>query len=180
MNRSKLACSPPNPQWSPPMTSLFPHCTVVLALATVFATWISGRCFAQDITHVADREAARRQAALPQGAAALARGKAAMTARNFAVAHEEFRLAVSLLPDAVIGGKAHDEAVSGFCASGIKLAEQRIAEAKFAEAEAICREMLGDRYDPSFRPAAELLARLHSLATSIERWGQSFSRRWRK
>jgi general secretion pathway protein D len=142
------------------MTSPSPRCTVVLALATVFATWIGGKCFAQNVKHVADREAARRQAALPQGDAALARGKAAMAARNFAVAHEEFRLAVSLLPDAVIGGKAHDEAVSGFCASGIKLAEQRIAEAKFAEAEAICREMLGDRYDPSFRPAAELLARL--------------------
>ena len=76
------------------------------------------------------------------------------------MAHEEFRVAVSLLPDAVVGGKAHDEAVSGFCASGIKLAEQRIAEGKYAEAEAICREMLGDRYDPNFRPAAELLAHL--------------------
>ena len=83
-----------------------------------------------------------------------------MAERNFVVAHEEFRVAVSLLPDAVVGGKAHDEAVSGFCASGIKLAEQRIAEGKYAEAEAICREMLGNRYDPNFRPAAELLAHL--------------------
>jgi hypothetical protein len=31
-----------------------------------------------------------------------------MADRNFVVAHEEFRVAVSLLPDAVIGGKAHD------------------------------------------------------------------------
>ena len=142
------------------MTNPSPRCTVFLALAAVFATWICEKCFAQNINHVADREAARRQAALPQGDAALARGKAAMAAGNFAVAHEEFRVAVSLLPDAVVGGKAHDEAVSGFCASGIKLAEQRIAEGKYAEAEAICREMLGDRYDPNFRPAAELLAHL--------------------
>jgi general secretion pathway protein D len=142
------------------MTNPSSRCIVFLALATVFATWICEKCFAQNVNHVADREAARRQAALPQGDAALARGKAAMAAGNFAVAHEEFRVAVSLLPDAVVGGKAHDEAVSGFCASGIKLAEQRIAEGKYAEAEAICREMLGDRYDPNFRPAAELLARL--------------------
>ena len=142
------------------MTNPSPRCTVFLALATVFATWICEKCFAQNINHVADREAARRQAALPQGDAALARGKAAMAERNFVVAHEEFRVAVSLLPDAVVGGKAHDEAVSGFCASGIKLAEQRIAEGKYAEAEAICREMLGNRYDPNFRPAAELLAHL--------------------
>ncbi|HEX7517392.1 MAG TPA: Amuc_1098 family type IV pilus outer membrane protein [Chthoniobacterales bacterium] len=142
------------------MTNPSPRSTVFLALAIVFATWISERCFAQNIKHVADREAARRQAALPQGDAALARGKAAMAAGNFPAAHEEFRVAVSLLPDAVAGGKAQDEAVSGFCASGMKLAEERIAEAKYAEAEAICREMLGNRYNPNFRPAAELLAHL--------------------
>jgi general secretion pathway protein D len=142
------------------MTNPSCHCTVVPALATVFATWISGDCFAQNTEYVADREAARRQAALPHGDAALARGKAAMAAGNFAAAHKEFRTAVSLLPDAVVSEKAHDEAVSGFCASGIKLAEQRIAEGKYAEAEAVCREMLNDRYDPNCRRAAELLAHL--------------------
>jgi general secretion pathway protein D len=83
-----------------------------------------------------------------------------MSEGNFVVAHEEFRLAVGFLPDAVVGGKGHDEAVSGFCASGIKLAELRITDAKYAEAEAICREMLSNRYDPNCRSAAELLARL--------------------
>src|SRR5450432_173532 len=119
------------------MTKPSLRCTVVFALATVFATWMSQKCFAQNIKHVAEREAARRQAALPRGDAAFTRGKAAMAERNFAVAHEEFRAAVSLLPDAVVGGKAHDEAVNGFCISGIKLAERRIAEGKYAEAEAI-------------------------------------------
>jgi general secretion pathway protein D len=142
------------------MTNPSCHCTVVPALATVFATWISGDCFAQNTKYVADREAARRQAALPHGDAALARGKAAIAAGNFAAAHEEFRTAVSLLPDALVSEKAHEEAVSGFCASGIKLAEQRIAEGKYAEAEAVCREMLNERYDPNCRQAAELLTHL--------------------
>ena len=142
------------------MTNPSLRSAVILAFATVFTTWNCERCFAQNINRVADREAARRQAAFPKGEAALARGKAAMAAKNYGAAHEEFRAAVSLLPDAVVGGKAHDAAVSGFCVSGIKLAEQRIAEGQFAEAEAICREMLGDRYDPNFRPAAELLAHL--------------------
>src|ERR1700694_2845939 len=107
------------------MTNPSSRCTVFLALATVLATWIGEKCFAQNINYVADREVARRQAALPQGDAALARGKAAMAEGKFVVGHEEFRAAVSLLSDAVVGGKAHDEAVSGFCASGINLAEQR-------------------------------------------------------
>lgn len=116
--------------------------------------------FAQNVDSVAQREASRRQAALPQGEEALGRGQAAMAGKNYSVAHEEFRLAVNYLPDAVVSGRAHDEAVSGFCASGIKLAEQKIAEGKYAEAEGICRELLSDRYDPNCRPAAEMLAQL--------------------
>jgi general secretion pathway protein D len=142
------------------MTNPSLRSTVIFALVTVFATWPGENCLAQSINHVANREAARRQAALPQGEAALARGKVALASGNFAVAHEEFRSAASLLPDAVVGGKGHDEAVSGFCASGIKLAEQRVAEGKSMEAEAICREMLSERYDPNCRPAAALLAHL--------------------
>ena len=117
---------------------------------------------AQSINHVARREAARRQAALPRGEEALARARLAMVEKNYPVAYEEFRVALTCLPDAVISEKSHDEAVSGFCASGLRLAEQRIAKAKYAEAEAICREILSNRYDPNCRPAAEMLARLQA------------------
>ncbi len=84
-----------------------------------------------------------------------------MQAKNYTVAHEEFRTAVSYLPDAVVSGKAHDQAVEGFCKSGVTLAEARIAQTDYAGAEAILREVLSDRYDPNCRPAAELLAHLH-------------------
>ena len=59
--------------------------------------------------------------------------------------------------------------------SGIRLAEQRIAEGKYAEAEAICREILGDRYDPNFRPAAQLLARLQQPGYFNRTQGQGSS-----
>src|SRR6266446_2828016 len=119
-----------------------------------------GTSSAQNAEKIAQRELERRQAALPRGEEALVRGKSALRAKNFTLAHEEFRTAVSLLPDAVTSGKAHDEAVDGFCKSGVKLAEQRMAEAKYADAEFILRECLDDRYDPNCRPAAELLAHL--------------------
>src|ERR1700731_1434515 len=116
--------------------------TLLLALALVLQTWIAAKISAQNVDYVAQREASRRQAALPRGQEALGRAKAAMADKNYAVAHEEFRAALRFLPDAVVSATAHDEAVSGFCASGIKLAEQGIAAGKFAEAEALCREML--------------------------------------
>ena len=131
-----------------------------ISLAAAVAPLICASALAQSSTTVAEREAARRQAALPRGEEALGRAQAAMASKNYAVAHEEFRAALAYLPDAVVSEKSHDAAVSGFCASGLKLAELKIAEGKYAEAEAICREMLSDRYDPNCRPAAEMLAHL--------------------
>src|SRR6266404_1688936 len=96
---------------------------------------------AQAVEDISQREVHRRQTALPQGEAALARGDAAMRAKNFALAYEEFKTAVTYLPDAVVSGKAHDKAIKGFCESGVALAEQRIAENRFAEAEAILSEI---------------------------------------
>ncbi|MFL6541800.1 MAG: type II and III secretion system protein, partial [Chthoniobacterales bacterium] len=110
----------------------------------------------------AQREVARREAALPQGNEALVRAKAAMAERNYTVAFEEYRTAVAYLPDAVVSGGAHDEAVGGFCKAGVKLAEAKIAAGKYGDAEAICREILSDRYDSNCRAAQELLAHLET------------------
>ena len=127
----------------------------LLGLATVCVS-----SFAQTPDNVAEREVQRRQAGISQGEAALARGKAAIKAKDYGAAHEEFRTAVRYLPDAVVSGKAHDEAVEGFCKSGVVLAEARIAEGRYADAEAILSEILSDRYDSKCRPAQELYAHL--------------------
>src|ERR1700730_8486654 len=115
---------------------------------------------AQNVERIEKREVVRRQSALPQGAAAVARGQAAMAEKNYVVAHEEFRAAVNLAPDAVVSEKVHNEAVEGFCESGIKLAEQKIAEGKYAEAEGILGELLSERYNPECKKAAELYSHL--------------------
>ncbi len=131
---------------------------VICCACCFFLVRASG--FAQTPENIAEREVARRQAAIPQGEAALARGKAAMKAKDYALAHEEFRKAVAYLPDALVSGKAHDEAVEGFCKSGVVLAEARIAEGRYTDAEAILSEILSERYDPHCRQAQELYARL--------------------
>src|SRR3977135_602358 len=143
-------------------------------LAVALAPMLCTAALAQNTNTVAAREAARRQAALPRRAGALGRAKAAMAEGNYTVAHEEFRAALTFLPDAVISEKSHDEAVAGFCASGMKLAEQKVAEGKYGEAEAICREILSNRYDPNCRPAAEMLARLQAPGTVNRTMGPKF------
>ena len=134
-----------------------------LQFAGLFVTFQLIFCFAvaaQNVERIARREVERRQAALPRGAEALARAKSAMQKKSFALAHDEFRTALDFLSDAVTSAKAHDEAVIGFCESGVKVAEEEIAEGKFGEAEATVREILDERYDPNCRTAAELLAHL--------------------
>ncbi len=115
--------------------------------------------FAQNADNIADREVQRRQAAIPAGEAALARGKTAMSSKNYTVAYQEFKTAVGYLPDAVVSGRAHDEAADGVCKSGTVLAEARIAQGDYAGAEAILNEIL-TRYDPNCRKAQELLAHM--------------------
>src|SRR5437016_13802225 len=130
--------------------------------------------FAQTPDSVAEREVHRRQTGISQGEAALARGQAAMKAKDYAAAHEEFRTAVTYLPDAVVSGKAHDEAVEGFCKSGVILAEARIAQADYAGAEAILNEILSDRYDSNCRPARELLTHLRQPGYFNKTMGPKF------
>ena len=150
------------------------HSLLLPGLIALAQSLICLSSFGQNFQGVADREIQRRQSAIPQGEAALARGKAAMEAKNFTLAHEEFRTAVAYLPDAVVSGKAHDKAVEGFCKSGVTLAEQRIAEGKYAEAEAILGEILSDRYDPNCRLAAQLLAHLHQPGYFNKTMGPKF------
>src|SRR6266404_7282031 len=98
---------------------------IVAGFALSILTWTG---FPQNVGRIAEREVQRRQVALSRGQEALVLARAAMAERNFSAAHDAFRKAVGLLPDGVISGSAHNEAMSGFCESGVRLAEQRIAE----------------------------------------------------
>src|ERR1041385_2837689 len=131
---------------------------LALFLITILALLPSVR--AQNVRNIAEHEVAKRQAAVTQGQAALARGQLAMQAKDFQKDHDEYRAAVTFLPDALTTANQHDEAVRGFCESGVKLAEQRIAEGKYGEAEQIVREIVSDRYNPNCREAVGLPAHL--------------------
>src|SRR6266404_4992 len=136
------------------------------ATAVAAALWValfalSTAALAQTPDNIAEREMQRRQAAIPEGEAALARGKSALKTRNYTVAYQEFKTAIGSLPDAVVSGKAHDEAAEGVCKSGTVLAEARIAEGDYPGAEAILNEILS-HYDPNCRKAQELYAHLRT------------------
>ncbi|MEP7249569.1 MAG: tetratricopeptide repeat protein, partial [Spartobacteria bacterium] len=129
-------------------------------LLALLATNFGSFAFGQNVRNIAEREVSKRQSAVLQGQGALERGNLALQANDFAKAHDEFRTAVNFLPDALTTAVQHDAAVHGFCESGVKLAEQRIAEGKYGEAEQVVKEVVSDRYDPNCREALNLLAHL--------------------
>src|SRR5215212_837823 len=137
------------------------HCASVAAALWAALLILTTTVRAQNPDNIAEREVQRRQAGIPAGEAALARGKSAMRSKNYTVAYQEFKTAVAYLPDAVVSGRAHDDAAEGACKSGTILAEARIAQADYAGAEAILNELL-TRYDPNCRHAQELLAHMRS------------------
>lgn len=135
-------------------------CLLTTAALSAACSFPLGTLSAQTVERVSEREIARREAALPRGTEALARGKLELKAHNYVAARQEFGAALTYLPDGVASGKARDEAMEGYCESGVKLAEIKVQEGKYAEAESICRELLSERYNPNCREAQLLLARL--------------------
>jgi general secretion pathway protein D len=137
-----------------------PYSQISLAFLAMCLSLVSVTSFAQTPDNVAEREVQRRQAAMPQGEAALKRGKTAMKAKNYTLANQEFKTAVGSLPDSVMSGTAHDEAVDGVCKSGVILAQTRITQGDYVGAEAILSEVLSNRYNPKYASAQQLYAQL--------------------
>src|SRR5437016_12103339 len=71
----------------------------------------------QNVKKIADREAARRQAHIPRGEEVLARAQTELHAKQYALAHDDFRTALRYLPDSAAAGNSYRAALDGFCRS---------------------------------------------------------------
>src|SRR6266404_2974762 len=129
---------------------------------------------AQNVKNIADREAARRQAHIPRGEETLARAQSELHAKEYSLAHDDFRAALRYLPNSPAAGNSYSAALDGFCESGVKLAEQRIAEGKYEESEVILNEVLTDAYNPNCREARTLLTHLHDPGYINKTMGPKF------
>ncbi len=106
------------------------------------------------------REIARRSDYEVTGSEAMASGDRAIKARNYKEASASYKRAADTIPDAGSARVMHQTAVVKFCDASVKLAEQYITEGRYADAESTLRIVLDARYDPTFKRAIILLARL--------------------
>ena len=125
---------------------------------------------AQNVKTIADREAARRQASIPRGEEIVARAQSELSAKQYKLAHDDFRTALHYLP----GSTSYSAALAGFCESGVRMAEQRVAEGKYEEAEQILNEILTAAYNPNCSEARSLLTHLHDPGYINKTMGPKF------
>lgn len=93
---------------------------------------------------------------------AMARGSEALMQRDYETAYAQYKAAVDVLPDAPNVRHLRAVALDGFSKAVMGLAEQRIAEGRWQDAETTVKVLLEPQYNPNYKPAQRLLARLES------------------
>ena len=93
---------------------------------------------------------------------AMARGSEALMRREYETAYAQYKAAVDVLPDAPSVRQMRAIALDGFSKAVMGLAEQRIAEGRWQDAETTVKVLLEPQYNPNYKPAQRLLARLEA------------------
>ncbi len=111
----------------------------------------------------AEREAARRfDRADRIGRQALLAAEVAYKDKDYETAFAQFKLAYDNIPLAPKSSALSSRALKGMEEAGVRLAEQRITEGRYNDAQTILKLILDERYDPHCKPAVVLMARLET------------------
>lgn len=108
------------------------------------------------------RELARRSDYQVRGQLAVQQGGKAMSDKDYETALAQYKLACDIVPNAPNSSSLYNTALDGFSDASVKLAEQRITEGRYADAEGICKQVLAERYNPRCKDAVVLLSRLET------------------
>jgi general secretion pathway protein D len=120
---------------------------------------IGDRGYGGSVEGATRREEARRQEYIRIGTAALEAADKAMRNKDYQLAFQQYRLAADRIPNAPNTARLYNHAIHGLCEAGCLLAEQRIAEGRYAEAGSILTTVVAD-YDPKCGRAITILKHL--------------------
>ncbi|HEY5894301.1 MAG TPA: Amuc_1098 family type IV pilus outer membrane protein [Chthoniobacterales bacterium] len=142
-----------------------PRCIVPALLIAVIAATVcqfpqsarAGEGYGS-ISGVAEREIARRQERALQAEEAIRLGDAAYGNEQYEEAVTHYKQALVYLPDAVTTAEQRSVAFKKFSKASVKLAEQRISEGRYQDAQAVLALAL--EYNPYDRDAKVILDRL--------------------
>jgi general secretion pathway protein D len=113
-----------------------------------------------DLVGIADREIARRQENVEQSEELVARAKRALVQRNLESAYSNYLAALELLPAGQASKSERSEALTAFSSTAIDYATWLIGRGQYGKAEEVAKTVLRPEFNPTYKPAMQLLARL--------------------
>lgn len=138
-------------------TVTFATAALILGIAPNLRAQPSG------VVGAAELETRKRELSVGYAESMVNQGNSAMISRDYESAFAFYKSAVDSLPSS---GEATTEiraaAMDGFSRSVVKLAEQRISEGRFSDAQTTVSVILDERYNPGYQPAIALRTRLNS------------------
>lgn len=93
---------------------------------------------------------------------AMQKGSIALMERDYETAYVQYKAAVDSLPDAPNVRELRATAMDGFSKAVMGLAEARIEEGRWQDAQETVKVLLQPQYNPNYKPAQRLLARLEA------------------
>ncbi len=126
-----------------------------MALATSL-----GSLSAQNLESVADREIVRRQEDLVVADQLVTKGDKAIADKDYETAYVSYLDALDLVPAGSASGSMRASTLDKFSRASISYAEHLIATGRYSDAEKVAKTVLQPRYNPSYKPAVQLLANL--------------------
>ncbi len=135
---------------------------VFLGLHAAFAG-STGQVPSAGVEAQAELEIAKRMQLAEQYAPqAMQRGSVALMERDYDTAYAQYKAAVDALPDAPNVRELRTAAMDGFSKAVMGLAEARIEEGRWEDATETVKVILEPQYNPNYKPAQRLLARLEA------------------
>ena len=142
-----------------------PILTVIATAALTLCPRISS-AQQSGVQSAAEREIRRQESMADYAQKAVAKGNEALTGHDYESAFAYFKSAVDVLPSSGVATQpVRDAALDGFSRAAVKLAEQRISEGRFQDANTTVLVVLEDRYNPNYAPALALQKRLKNPTT---------------
>jgi general secretion pathway protein D len=145
----------------PPLASTISSLLVSSMILTPAVSFANGNGGSRgSVEGVAAKEKARRSDYIYRGRQAIEAGDAAMKEKDYEKATAYYKNACDIIPNAPNSQSLYNVALKGFCEASCRLAEQRITEGRYADAEATLQIVLDERYDPQCHQARVILSRL--------------------
>jgi general secretion pathway protein D len=134
---------------------------VLIALTAASLALSTALSPAQRAQATAEREIRRQETMGEYAQKAVNKGTEAMMNQDYESAFAYFKSAVDVLPSSGPASQSiRETALDGFCRAAVKLAEQRISEGRYQDANTTVAAVLEERYAPDYGPALALQEKL--------------------